>query len=49
MKTERQISDKIKIIENSIRCLELNNKEKTHAVQIFEYKQKVKLLEWVLN
>ena len=48
MKTKRQIEDKIKVIENSIRCLELNNKNKTHDIQIFEYKQKVKLLQWVL-
>lgn len=49
MKEKRKIEDKIKVIENAIRCLELNNKENSHAIQIFEYKEKVKLLKWVLD
>jgi len=52
MKNSTQIQEKIKVIENTITKLEYENKRlqsQNINFQIHEYKERVKLLQWVLN
>ena len=52
MKNETQIQEKIKVIENTITKLEYENKRlqsKNIEFQIHEYKERIRMLQWVLN
>ncbi len=52
MKTKIQVQEKIKVIENTITKLEYENKRlqsQNIEFQIHEYKERIRLLQWVLN
>lgn len=52
MKTKIEIEDKVRVIENTISKLEYENRRlqsKNIDFQIHEYKERIRLLKWVLN